>query len=267
MAAVLIKKYGNRRLYDTGDSRYVTLDELAAKIRSGADLRIVDATSGEDLTQATLTQIVLETGHAAKFLPVQLLTQMIRLSDDALAEFFSRYVTGALDLYLQAKRGVQSIASYNPLAQLPIAATDALARMWMGSPFGNYAPPAGYPQGYPQYPPGAQGFAPPPPPYPSDEGEPTNGGRRPGTDTDVRRRDSDTDVRRRADTDTDVRRRSASDTEVELQAESRRAATEPDARGDDTGMRRDDVAAMRRELDELKAALRESLPKKRKRKP
>lgn len=264
MAAVLIKKYGNRRLYDTGDSRYVTLDELAAKIRSGAELRIVDAQSGEDLTQATLTQIVLETGHAAKFLPVQLLTQMIRLSDDALAEFFSRYVTGALDLYLQAKRGVQSIASYNPLAQLPIAATDALARMWMGSPFGGYAPPAGYPQGYPQYPPGAQGFAPPPMPYPPEEEG--DGRRRRDSDTDVRRRDSDTDVRRRADTDTDVRRRSAPDTEVELAPESRRAATEPDARADDTGMRRDDVAAMRRELDELKAALRESLPKKRKRK-
>jgi polyhydroxyalkanoate synthesis repressor PhaR len=59
VAAVLIKKYGNRRLYDTGDSRYVTLDELAAKIRTGVDLRVVDAQNGEDLTQATLTQIVL----------------------------------------------------------------------------------------------------------------------------------------------------------------------------------------------------------------
>ena len=46
MATVLIKKYGNRRLYDTSDSRYVTLDELAAKIRTGADLRIVDAQIG-----------------------------------------------------------------------------------------------------------------------------------------------------------------------------------------------------------------------------
>ncbi|MBV8761391.1 MAG: hypothetical protein JO257_29100, partial [Deltaproteobacteria bacterium] len=160
MATVLIKKYGNRRLYDTGDSRYVTLDELAAKIRTGADLRVVDAQTGEDLTQATLTQIVLETGHASRFLPVQLLTQMIRLSDDALAEFFSRYVTGALDVYLQAKRGVQTLAAYNPLTQIPMAATDALARMWMGSPFAGYQPP--YPQGQP-YPPG---YAAPPQGYP-----------------------------------------------------------------------------------------------------
>jgi len=200
VATVLIKKYGNRRLYDTGDSRYVTLDELAAKIRSGADLRVVDAQTNEDLTQATLTQIVLETGHAAKFLPVQLLTQMIRLSDDALAEFFSRYVTGALDLYLQAKRGMQSLASYNPLTQLPLAATDALARMWMASPFGAPYQPA-YPNAY---------VAPPPPPPPAaEEHEPVS----------------------------------------------------------DDGARGDDVAAMRRELDELKQALRDGLgkrPRKRK---
>jgi polyhydroxyalkanoate synthesis repressor PhaR len=145
VASVLIKKYGNRRLYDTGDSRYITLEELAAKVRGGADVRIVDAQTGEDLTQATLVQVVLEAGSAAKFLPVQLLTQMIRLSDDSLAEFFSRYVTSALDLYLQAKRGVQTLSSYNPLTQIPMAATDALARMWMGSPFGAPSPYGGYP--------------------------------------------------------------------------------------------------------------------------
>lgn len=214
---VLIKKYGNRRLYDTSDSRYVTLDELAAKIRSGADLRVVDAQSGEDLTQATLTQIVLETGNAAKFLPVQLLTQMIRLSDDALAEFFSRYVTSALEIYLQAKRGVQTLATYNPLTQIPMAAGDALARMWMGG-FGG-APP------YQQYP----GYTAPPPPYPvsaPSEAEPE-------------------------ETDGEG-------------APRKRARTEPtEARAND---RADDVAQMRRELEELKQVLRESLPKQRKKK-
>lgn len=204
MAAVVIKKYGNRRLYDTGDSKYVTLDELAAKIRGGADLRVVDAQTNEDLTQATLTQLVLETGNAAKFLPVQLLTQMIRLSDDSLAEFFSRYVTGALDMYLQAKRGVQTLATYNPLTQIPMAASDALARMWMGSPFGTP-----FQQGYaPQPTPGAFTPAPPPPPPAAAPDEPPDDG----------------------------------------------AAT---AAGD-----RNDVAAMRRELDELKQAIREGLSAK-----
>jgi polyhydroxyalkanoate synthesis repressor PhaR len=207
-APVLVKKYGNRRLYDTGDSKYVTLDELATKIRAGHDIRVVDANTNEDLTQATLTQLVLETGHAARFLPVQLLLQMIRLSDDALAEFFSRYVTGALDLYLQAKRGVSALTSYNPLTQIPVAASDALARMWMGgNPFGG-----GYPQPYPQnYQQPAQpngNFTPaPPPPHPEDES---------------RAEDS----------------------------------------GNGHGDRNSDVALMRRELDELKQAIREGLAAK-----
>jgi polyhydroxyalkanoate synthesis repressor PhaR len=224
VAAILIKKYGNRRLYDTSDSKYVTLEELAAKIRAGADLRVIDAQTNDDLTQATLAQIVLEGGNAAKFLPVQLLTQMIRLSDDALAEFFSRYVTNALDLYLQAKRGVQSISSYNPLAQIPVAAGDALARMWMGSPFAppQYQQPYSYVQGAPPY------VAPPPPPEDLEEDEP----------------------RQRKSTPAMERDRKSSP------AMERERKSSP-ATGD-----RDDVAAMRRELDELKQALREGLAPK-----
>jgi len=254
VATVLIKKYGNRRLYDTSDSRYVTLDELAQKIRAGVELRVVDAQTGEDLTQATLTQLVLETGHAARFLPVQLLTQMIRLSDDALAEFFSRYVTGALDVYLQATRGVQSIASYNPLAQLPIAATDALARMWMGSPFAGYQPP--FPQGYaapPQgYPPGSApaGYPAPPPPFPVGD----------DTDAEVRAIDEDARPSSEGGRDGNARRTPAEGSRRAQTDGGRRAATEPEAR-------EDDVAAMRRELDELKQVLKDSLPKRKKRKP
>lgn len=166
MAATLIKKYGNRRLYDTGDSRYITLEELTAKIRGGTDVRVVDATDGHDLTQATLTQLILESGSAARMLPVPLLTQLIRLGDDSLGEFFSRYVTAALELYLGAKRGVRSVVEASPLTRLPVGATDALARMWMNTPMGQMMgfgapgygyPPAGYPPpGYPPepYPPG-----------------------------------------------------------------------------------------------------------------
>ena len=127
--AVLIKKYGNRRLYDTGESRYITQDELAAAIKRGIDVRVVDAKTNEDLTQATLAQLVIENAHAARALPVGLLTQLIRLDDDALVEFFGRYVTSALEMYLTAKRGVQSIAQSSPLMRVPLGATDALTRM------------------------------------------------------------------------------------------------------------------------------------------
>lgn len=183
MAATLIKKYGNRRLYDTGDSRYITLEELATKVRGGTDVRVVDAKSGEDLTQATLTQVILESGNAHRMLPVPLLTQMVRLGDDALGEFFSRYVTAALELYLGAKRGVQSLAQVSPLARVPVSATDALARMWMQTPMGQmlgFGTPPGY--AAPPPPPGFGYGEPEPPPPPADERE---RGDRPATSDDV----------------------------------------------------------------------------------
>jgi len=113
---VLVKKYGNRRLYDTDRSRYITLEELAEIIRRGEadEVRVVDAKSGEDLTTATLAQIIVESRGAARLLPAPILVQLIRLGDGALAEFFGTYVTWALDAYLQAKRGVQAMVPVNP---------------------------------------------------------------------------------------------------------------------------------------------------------
>ena len=77
--STVVKKYSNRRLYDTDESRYITLEELTEKIRAGADVRVVDAKTNEDLTQATLTQIILE-GPAARLLPIPLLSQLIRIA-------------------------------------------------------------------------------------------------------------------------------------------------------------------------------------------
>jgi polyhydroxyalkanoate synthesis repressor PhaR len=125
---MVVKKYGNRRLYDTADSRYITLEELAAKIRGGADAQVIDAKSGKDLTQATLTQIVLESRNASRLLPVPLLFQLVRMGDDALGEFFGRYVTAALEIYVQAKQGAQGLG-YNPLATLPFGAGEAFSRL------------------------------------------------------------------------------------------------------------------------------------------
>ncbi len=156
-----IKKYSNRRLYDTDDSRYITLEELTDRIKRGIDVRIIDAKSGEDLTQATLVQIVLET-RAAKLLPVPLLARMIRMQDDALGEFFSRYVTGALEIYLAAKQGAQAVSPYFPLATLPFNAGNALARAMSGMPFWGQPDVAPYAQA--AYPPASQPASPPPPP-------------------------------------------------------------------------------------------------------
>ena len=129
---MLVKKYSNRRLYDTEQSRYITQEELAEKIRLGAEPRVIDAATGDDLTQSTLAQIILESRGASRLLPVPLLVQLIRMGDDSLAEFLGRYMSAALDLYLHAKEGAAAIAPYNPFANVPFAATNALARLLLG---------------------------------------------------------------------------------------------------------------------------------------
>jgi len=156
VAMTLVKKYGNRRLYDTSDSRYITLEELAEKIRLGADVQVVDAKTGQDLTQATLTQIIVESRGAAKLLPVSFLVQLIRMGDDALSEFLGRWMTWALAVYQQAKQGARSISAYNPFAMAPFAATSALARLLTGGGPDNWTEP-------PEPPPVAAGHSAPGP--------------------------------------------------------------------------------------------------------
>ncbi len=132
----IVKKYSNRRLYDTDDSRYITLDELAELVRDGSDVFIQDAKSGADLTQSTLAQVILESRGGGRLLPVPLLVQMIRMGDDALAEFLGRYMSWAMELYLHAKQGTSTLFPMNPLAQLPFTASNALAKVILGqNPF------------------------------------------------------------------------------------------------------------------------------------
>ena len=129
---MVVKKYGNRRLYDTTESRYITLEELADRVRGGEDVQVVDAKTGKDLTQQTLAHIILESRGAAKLLPVPLLKQLVRMGDDALGEFFGMYLSSALELYLSAKQGARAMVPYNPFMQMPMAATNAFARMFGG---------------------------------------------------------------------------------------------------------------------------------------
>ena len=149
---MVVKKYGNRRLYDTDESRYITLDELAARIRAGSRVQVVDAKTNHDLTQQTLAHIILESRGASKLLPVPLLEQLIRMGDGALAEFFGLYISTALEMYLQAKASAQAMLPYgNPFLGMPMAATSAFSRMM--SPWGAPPVPAQPPAAYPPAPP------------------------------------------------------------------------------------------------------------------
>ncbi|HKH97778.1 MAG TPA: polyhydroxyalkanoate synthesis regulator DNA-binding domain-containing protein [Candidatus Sulfotelmatobacter sp.] len=108
-SVIVIKKYGNRRLYDTAGSRYVNLDDLAAHIRAGREVRVVDAKTGKDLTRVILTQIITEDAKDRPTgLPLELLRQLIIASDEVRQEFLMWYLKSAFDTYEKVQDAVHS---------------------------------------------------------------------------------------------------------------------------------------------------------------
>jgi polyhydroxyalkanoate synthesis repressor PhaR len=89
----VIKRYTNRKLYDTVESRYVTLDEIAEMVKQGVEVKIVDNRSKEDLTSVTLAQIVFEEEKKKSQMPLGLLREIIRRPGDTLSEFVASQVT------------------------------------------------------------------------------------------------------------------------------------------------------------------------------
>jgi polyhydroxyalkanoate synthesis repressor PhaR len=108
---VVVRKYENRRLYDTSSSRYVNLPEIAQMVREGVEVQVVDAKSGEDLTRVILTQIIHEDARQKKGeLPLPFLRELIVTSDRAFRDFVAWYADAALS----AQRGAKEV--FPPLA-------------------------------------------------------------------------------------------------------------------------------------------------------
>lgn len=100
-APVIIKKYANRRLYNTGTSTYVTLEDLAGMLKSGEDFVVYDAKTGEDITRSVLTQIIFEQEgkQGQNLLPITFLRQLIRFYGDSMQMLVPRYLESSLDLF------------------------------------------------------------------------------------------------------------------------------------------------------------------------
>ena len=92
----VIKRYTNRKLYDTVESRYVTLDEIAQMIKGGAEVKIIDNRSKEDLTSVTLAQIIFEEEKKRSHMPLGFLREIIRNGGDAVTGFYQEKVGGKL---------------------------------------------------------------------------------------------------------------------------------------------------------------------------
>jgi len=105
---VVIKKYANRRLYDTCNSRYINLEDIAALVRNGKEVQVVDAGTGDDITRVTLTQIIVEDAKDQPAgLPLELLRQLIVTTDHVGQEFIMWYLKSAFDSYQTVHSSLQ----------------------------------------------------------------------------------------------------------------------------------------------------------------
>ena len=137
---VIIKKYANRRLYDTSGSRYINLEDIATLVRNGKDVQVVDAKTGEDVTRVTLTQIIVEDAKEQPTgLPLELLRQFIVASDRVGQEFIMWYLKSAFDAYKKVQNGLESrLADVQSVALSPL---QMMKKLMPGQATGNASGP------------------------------------------------------------------------------------------------------------------------------
>ena len=103
--AIIIKRYGNRRLYNTETSTYVNYRDLLEIIRAGHDVQVIDSKTGEDVTKSILIQVILEEEKSKNsILPVQFLFQLIRSQEESMHDFFQNYLSASFDAYMKTRQ-------------------------------------------------------------------------------------------------------------------------------------------------------------------
>ena len=129
----VVKKYANRRLYNTATSSYVTLDELSRMVRAGQNFVVYDAKTGEDLTRSILTQIILEEDSKGRnLLPINFLRQLIGYYDDSLRAFLPRYLELSMENFAanqeQIRRYIEgTFGQFFPMGQFEDMARQNMA--------------------------------------------------------------------------------------------------------------------------------------------
>ena len=120
---VVIKKYANRRLYNTQSSSYITLDHLAQMVREEVDFKVVDAKTGDDITHTILTQIIVEEESGGEqMLPVNFLRQLITMYGNSMQGLLPQYLEASMDNFrehqLKLRSTFEESLGANPLAKL-----------------------------------------------------------------------------------------------------------------------------------------------------
>jgi polyhydroxyalkanoate synthesis repressor PhaR len=135
--AVVIKKYANRRLYNTETSTYVTLEDLATMVRGDRDFVVYDAKTGDDLTHSVLTQIIVEQENRVggqTLLPVPFLRQLIRFYDDSIGRMVPGYLQFSLENLVKEQEKIRAqfaTAFSNPAAAFEVYQDQARKNMQM----------------------------------------------------------------------------------------------------------------------------------------
>src|SRR5579872_5577732 len=107
---VIIKKYANRRLYDTETSAYITLEDLCTRVKQGRQFVVVDAKTGQDLTRQVLTQIIFEQEiKGFQILPTGFLRSVIRFYDDKMHGVLQQYLEASMNTFLSNQERMQSM--------------------------------------------------------------------------------------------------------------------------------------------------------------
>jgi polyhydroxyalkanoate synthesis repressor PhaR len=102
---ITIKKYSNRRLYDTTNGRYVTLDDISDLIKEGNSVEVLDSKTKEDITKLILAQIILEKERSRKnLLPTSFLYQIIQTNEEFIQDFFEQYLSMTLEAYVNSRQ-------------------------------------------------------------------------------------------------------------------------------------------------------------------
>jgi polyhydroxyalkanoate synthesis repressor PhaR len=117
---VIVKKYANRRLYNTESSSYITLDNLAEMVRENRDFVVYDAKSGEDITRSVLTQIIVEEeGKGKAMLPTNFLRQLIGFYGDSMQSVVPRYLEQAMSSFAKQQETMRTAMQKTAAAFLP----------------------------------------------------------------------------------------------------------------------------------------------------
>jgi polyhydroxyalkanoate synthesis repressor PhaR len=131
-APVLIKKYANRRLYNTATSSYVTLDSLCQMVKDNVDFVVQDAKTGEDITRAVLTQIIVEEeGKGQNLLPINFLRQIITLYGDRFQSLIPRYLEASMEAFANNQNAIQRYFEHSKEGFNPFAPIEELGRQNM----------------------------------------------------------------------------------------------------------------------------------------